>query len=321
MVLTDDGIPSQPASITFNQGPTKPKAINTGDIALTDGTAAISFEPAAGFTYRIKVYKKISEVDGVKTWSTDPVATYVYPEPADGARRRRDTKQTYTFPGLAGNTEYKVVMTSEGTVGGTVLVSDPVEMEFKTFACSKATLTAAQVAVSLPADAAVSDFHRPDENTVFTLTCPTDLVINEKDTATGALTKVTTQTVTCTAAGWSKFTAPCVAVPDEKTEAVTSDKTGLLTGIIVAVVLILLLIVVIIIVVVRRRRRGGGGGTENGTSQKYSPRDNEGEPDIGAKEANGDNVSMGSQTAKVELGDEEEAVEAKVEGETAEEKV
>jgi len=366
-VMTNDGIPSEPTVHKFSQGPTAPSPIVSGDLKVTDGAASVSFLPAEGFTYRLKVYEKVADV-----WSVEPVAVYVYPEPQevdDGTgnetngnevdnnevnddvdegteRRRRNADPVeYEFAGLNPNGVYKVVMTSEGKVGEVLITSDPVEFEFQLFACSKSTLIEGGETVSLPEEAEVSDYLEVDDNVVFTVQCPGDTVLDEKDVA-DKYTKVVTQTTVCTAAGWTARTA-CVELPGNPVR-------DIVIGVVVAIILILILVLCIVIL---RKKRGGGGGTENGASQKYSPRDNEykekpvetpadgaeltdivtenpyvtetpeheydtaeGAPDIGAKEANGDNVSMGSQTAKVELGDEE-AVDAKVAGENAEEKV
>ncbi|XP_063679103.1 uncharacterized protein LOC134814785 isoform X16 [Bolinopsis microptera] len=373
-VLTDDDTPSETATHSFTQGPTLPTPIDSSKIVLTDNTATVEFMPEEGFTYRLKVSKKVAEV-----WTV--VMEYVYPEPvvpddtsseseddtsseseddtsseseddtsseseddtsseseddtsseseddtsseseddtsgeggADNlpSRRKRDvTPVIHEFTGLESNVVYKISMTSEGNVGETetVLTSDPVEVEFTTYACSKSTLTDAGVTVSLEgSEQVVSDFLSPDSNVPFTLTCPGDLVVNIVDSVTELLGNATTTSVFCLAAGWGDY-IECVEVPGDGLQ-------DIIIGVVVAIVVVLLLIMCIVVIIKKR----GGGGTENGTSQKYSPRDNE-QPDIPAKEANGDNVSMGSQEAKVELGDEEEAVEVAAGGETAEEKV
>ncbi|XP_063679086.1 uncharacterized protein LOC134814785 isoform X4 [Bolinopsis microptera] len=415
-VLTDDDTPSETATHSFTQGPTLPTPIDSSKIVLTDNTATVEFMPEEGFTYRLKVSKKVAEV-----WTV--VMEYVYPEPvvpddtsseseddtsseseddtsseseddtsseseddtsseseddtsseseddtsseseddtsgeggADNlpSRRKRDvTPVIHEFTGLESNVVYKISMTSEGNVGETetVLTSDPVEVEFTTYACSKSTLTDAGVTVSLEgSEQVVSDFLSPDSNVPFTLTCPGDLVVNIVDSVTELLGNATTTSVFCLAAGWGDY-IECVEVPEIEA-ATNTQESDVVVGIVLGILAVLIIVGIILILIYKRNKERGGGGTENGTSQKYSPRDNEKQdkkipadeapvdeaeltdivtenpyanadeqPDIPAKEANGDNVSMGSQEAKVELGDEEEAVEVAAGGETAEEKV
>ncbi|XP_063680177.1 uncharacterized protein LOC134815567 [Bolinopsis microptera] len=231
-VLTNDDTPSETATHSFTQGPTLPTPIDSSKIVLTDNTATVEFMPEEGFTYRLKVSKKVAEV-----WTV--VMEYVYPEPVvpantsseseddtsseSGAdnlpsrRKRNVTPVSHKFTGLESNVAYKISMTSEGNVGETetVLTSDPVEVEVTTYACSKSTLTDAGVTVSLEdSEQVVSDFLSPDSNVPFTLTCPGDLVVNIIDSVTELLGNATTTSVLCLAAGWGDY-IECVEVPDD----------------------------------------------------------------------------------------------------------
>ncbi|XP_063679774.1 uncharacterized protein LOC134815191 [Bolinopsis microptera] len=258
-VLTNDDTPSETVTNTFTQGPTLPTPIDSSKIVLTDSTAIVEFVPEEGFTYRLKVSKKVDEV-----WTV--MMEYVYPDNSSesGAdnlpsRRKRDvTPVIHEFTGLELNVAYKISMTSEGNVGETetVLTSDPVEVEFTTYACSKSTLTDANVTVSLEdSEQVVSDFLSPDSNVHFTFTCP-DMLAFRFEVAE-KVEYNTTARVLCTASGWDKDSyTVCVEVP-------AAVSVGVVIGSVAAVLIFIAIIIVGICVLLRWRRNQRSSSTGN----------------------------------------------------------